>query len=174
MAPAYTIKGTTTDVTNCEHCPRRGLRKTVVLVPLDADGNEFGEPVHYGTSCAARALAVTTHEITRAARAADLHQRIAARAALRDAARLGLDKIRTHRHRLQARLDAGTATDTGAGALAFVTALGVAHWAPERQDAVNAELRAAHAAGGFTALLAAAGRHEAATARVAALDPAEL
>lgn len=52
---AYRIKGTTGDVTDCEACGRRGLRKTVALAPLDADGNEC-DAVYYGVDCAARAL----------------------------------------------------------------------------------------------------------------------
>ncbi|MFE7933398.1 hypothetical protein ACFU6S_32695 [Streptomyces sp. NPDC057456] len=174
MGTGFTVKGITADVTNCECCPRRGLRKTVVLMPLDADGNEFGEPTHYGTTCAARALRVSPYEIRRAARAAEITTAITARAALRAAARLGLDKIRTQRDRLLARLEAGTATDTAAGALAFATALGVARWSPERQDAVNTEARAAFTSGGFPALLAVVASYETETARIASLDPAEV
>ena len=49
--------GTTDNVTDCEHCGRTDLRSTVVLELLDAEGNGTGDVVHYGTTCAARALA---------------------------------------------------------------------------------------------------------------------
>lgn len=45
-------KGITDDVTQCEHCGRRGLKRTVAMVPLDADGNEDGDAAYFGTGCA--------------------------------------------------------------------------------------------------------------------------
>ena len=56
--PAYRYLGVTDDCTECEKCGKIELRSTVVLMPLDADGNPEGEPVYYGSTCAARALAV--------------------------------------------------------------------------------------------------------------------
>lgn len=50
--------GTTDDVIECEQCGKPNLRSTVVIMPLDAEGNDDGEPVYYGSVCAARALAV--------------------------------------------------------------------------------------------------------------------
>lgn len=50
----FRILGTTQDVTNCECCGRVGLKKTVVLGVLDADGVVMCE-THYGVDCAARA-----------------------------------------------------------------------------------------------------------------------
>lgn len=52
--PAYRILGTTDEVTTCDCCGRANLLMTIALAPLDADGNA-GEPVHFGTSCAAKA-----------------------------------------------------------------------------------------------------------------------
>jgi len=70
----WAAKGTTTDITTCEFCGREKLRKTVILVPLDEDGNPDGEVTHAGTSCAAVHLAVSTSAVTTAARVAD-HRR---------------------------------------------------------------------------------------------------
>lgn len=53
-AQRFRILGTTQDVTNCECCGRVGLKKTVVLGVLDADGVVMCE-THYGVDCAARA-----------------------------------------------------------------------------------------------------------------------
>lgn len=50
--------GVTDACTDCEKCGKPNLRSTVVLQPLDADGNFDGDPVYYGSTCAARALAV--------------------------------------------------------------------------------------------------------------------
>jgi hypothetical protein len=50
------ILGTTQDVTTCECCGLRNLKKTVELGVIDADGNFGGEVLHYGVDCAATAL----------------------------------------------------------------------------------------------------------------------
>ena len=86
VAPrVYSVKGTTNDVTTCEQCGRDELRATVVLQPLDADGNPDGDPAHFGTSCAAAAAEWTqrevTHRITAAKREAKATAVAAARAA---------------------------------------------------------------------------------------------
>jgi hypothetical protein len=57
-APAFRYIGITDECTECENCHKPELRSTVVIMPLDADGNDEGDPVHYGSSCAARALSV--------------------------------------------------------------------------------------------------------------------
>lgn len=62
---AYTVKGTTDEVTECELCGRVELKGTVILVPLDPDGNPDGEPVYFGTSCAAKAAGWTAKEVNR-------------------------------------------------------------------------------------------------------------
>lgn len=74
----YRIKGTSNDVTNCDCCGRDQLRRTVALAVLDADRNET-ETVYYGTSCAARAMAITSRKVTQQAGAADMHRASAAR-----------------------------------------------------------------------------------------------
>jgi len=50
------ILGTTQDVTTCECCGLKNLKKTVELGVLDADNNFGGEVLHYGVDCAATAL----------------------------------------------------------------------------------------------------------------------
>lgn len=78
----WAAKGTTGDVTTCEFCGKANLRKTVILVALDADGNPGGQPVHAGTSCAAQHLAVSAHRVrTVAATAQRRAEKIAERAA---------------------------------------------------------------------------------------------
>ncbi|MFE0678681.1 hypothetical protein [Streptomyces sp. NPDC058867] len=71
--PKWTVKGIVDDYDTCGCCGRRGLKRTVALMPLDADGNEDGtaeDVVYYGTSCAAAALGWTQGRVTDAARAA--------------------------------------------------------------------------------------------------------
>lgn len=63
MAKAYRVKGTTDDVTTCELCGKVELKGTVMLAPLDADGNEGGEVSYFGTSCAAKAAGWTVREV---------------------------------------------------------------------------------------------------------------
>ncbi|MEU3734505.1 hypothetical protein AB0E81_34680 [Streptomyces sp. NPDC033538] len=71
--PKWAVKGIVDDFTECGCCGRRGLKRTVALMPLDADGNEDGTPedvVYYGTSCAATALGWAQGKVTATARAA--------------------------------------------------------------------------------------------------------
>lgn len=63
--------GTTNDVTSCELCGRTDLHHTIVLVPLDADGNDAGAPVYYGSECGSRAAGWKQSEVVKAARTAD-------------------------------------------------------------------------------------------------------
>ncbi|MFB7823818.1 hypothetical protein [Streptomyces hydrogenans] len=84
MMKAYTILGTTDDVTTCELCGRDELKGTVALCPLDVDGNEDGDAVYFGTSCAAKAAGWTVREVKAGVKAADEAKRAAERAA-RDA-----------------------------------------------------------------------------------------
>jgi len=48
----WRIKGVVDDTDTCEHCGRRGLKRVVAMVPLDADGNEDGDAAYFGTGCA--------------------------------------------------------------------------------------------------------------------------
>jgi hypothetical protein len=50
--------GTTDESIQCEKCGKDDLRSTVMIVPLDADGNDDGDVTYYGSTCAARALGV--------------------------------------------------------------------------------------------------------------------
>lgn len=63
MARAYLVKGTTDESTVCELCGKVELKATVMLVPLDADGNEDGDVVYFGTSCAATAAGWTVKDV---------------------------------------------------------------------------------------------------------------
>jgi hypothetical protein len=67
---AYKIKGTTNDVTTCELCGRPELKGTVMLAPLDVDGNEDGDVSYFGTSCAAKASGWTVREVNAGVKAA--------------------------------------------------------------------------------------------------------
>lgn len=63
--------GTTDECVRCEKCGKADLRMTIVIVPLDAEGNDDGEPTYYGSTCAARALGIpgkgaTDHAMGRA------------------------------------------------------------------------------------------------------------
>lgn len=51
----YRAFGATEDITDCWHCGKTGLKKTVKMRFLDADGNEYGE-TYIGTTCAAKLL----------------------------------------------------------------------------------------------------------------------
>ncbi|MFE9604557.1 hypothetical protein [Streptomyces hokutonensis] len=75
--PKWTIKGIVDDYDTCGCCGRRGLKRTVALMPLDADGNEDGtaeDVAYYGTACAATALGWTQGKVTDTARAAQAQQ----------------------------------------------------------------------------------------------------
>jgi hypothetical protein len=53
---SYRVHGTTNDTDMCEHCGKEELRRVVMLMVLDADGNGT-EVIHVGTTCASRLLA---------------------------------------------------------------------------------------------------------------------
>lgn len=66
----WKIKGITDERTQCDCCGLSGLKRTVALMPLDADGNENGtadDVAYYGTSCAAKALGWRQGKVTSAA-----------------------------------------------------------------------------------------------------------
>lgn len=51
----YRVLGSNDDHSECCCCGRQGLKRVVWMQPLDEDGNEEGEPVHFGVICAAKA-----------------------------------------------------------------------------------------------------------------------
>lgn len=55
--PAFRYIGVTDECVECQKCGKTELRSTVVLAVLDADGNTE-DVTYYGSTCAARALAV--------------------------------------------------------------------------------------------------------------------
>lgn len=63
MAKAYRVIGTTDESTECDLCGRVELKCTVMLLPLDADGNADGEITYFGRSCAAKAAGWTVREL---------------------------------------------------------------------------------------------------------------
>ncbi|CAL9611035.1 hypothetical protein SUDANB1_05626 [Streptomyces sp. enrichment culture] len=170
-APAFRILGTTGDVTNCEHCHRRGLRKTVILLPLDEDGAADGDPIHYGTGCAATALRTTSYKIRTAARAADIQATIARRTEQRDRAAWALPRLEDFRANLARRMAAGDDADTVATAHANRLGSAVWRYAPELREQAEAEAREAYAVGGLDAVLALYDRHIATAGRLSRLDP---
>jgi hypothetical protein len=85
MVSTYAVRGTTNEVTTCEQCGRDELKGTVVLQPLDADGNPDGDCCYFGTSCAAKAAGWTQREVTRRVTAAKKEAKTAAASAARAA-----------------------------------------------------------------------------------------
>jgi hypothetical protein len=51
----YRACGTTDEITDCDHCGKTGLKNTVILRFLDADGNNDGER-YVGVVCAGKIL----------------------------------------------------------------------------------------------------------------------
>ncbi len=65
----YVARGTTDEITECEHCGKTGLKHTVRMAILDADGNE-DEEIYMGATCAAKMSGRPVKDIrTEAARA---------------------------------------------------------------------------------------------------------
>lgn len=70
MRARFRVQGVTDDITTCECCGREGLKRTVRLIELDADGADV-DAVYYGTDCAARAAGTTVTRIRNAAAAGE-------------------------------------------------------------------------------------------------------
>lgn len=79
--------GTTDECTDCQRpgCTKVDLKATVIVVPLDVEGNDDGEPTYYGSTCAARALGIkaTGAQVRQAATGARLQTLMAAHDARR-------------------------------------------------------------------------------------------
>lgn len=58
MTAKFRYIGITDETVECQNCGKTELRNTVVLALLDNDGNTT-EIVHYGSTCAARALDIS-------------------------------------------------------------------------------------------------------------------
>ena len=56
MAKKFRCVGITDDQNYCECCGRTDLKRVMMLVPLDADGNPEGEAAPDCKSCGARLL----------------------------------------------------------------------------------------------------------------------
>lgn len=56
MSQKFRCVGINDDFNHCECCGRTDLKRVMMLVPLDADGNPEGEAAPYGTSCGAKLL----------------------------------------------------------------------------------------------------------------------
>lgn len=61
MTHTHQVLGTT-DIDTCECCGRTGLKQTIAMALIDADGNHL-QTVHYGTTCAAKATKWTVKEV---------------------------------------------------------------------------------------------------------------
>ncbi|MBL0778059.1 hypothetical protein G6541_12280 [Streptomyces albidoflavus] len=172
MGANFKIMGTTGDVTSCDCCNRRGLRRTVALQPLDQDGAADGEVTYYGTGCAATALGRSSYSVRRAARAADLQAAMEARAELRDRAAWALPLLQRYRDLLATRMTAGE--DPATVAESSAKRLGTAIWRynPARRARAEAEARDAFTVGGLAAVLACYDRYAAEVTRVSRMDPA--
>lgn len=57
VAPKFRYIGITDECVECQKCGKPGLKSTVILAILDADGNPE-DATYYGSSCAARALGI--------------------------------------------------------------------------------------------------------------------
>lgn len=55
-APKFRLLGVNDDASTCTLCGRTNLKRVAWLAPLDADGNEDGEAMAYGTDCAGNLL----------------------------------------------------------------------------------------------------------------------
>lgn len=58
----YRYLGTNDEESVCGCCGRQDLKRVAWLVALDEDGNEIGEPVAYGTTCAGQLLRDAYHD----------------------------------------------------------------------------------------------------------------
>lgn len=94
--PAFRYIGVTDECVDCQRpgCTKMDLRSTVVIQPLDVEGNDDGDPTYYGSTCAARALGVTGkgagRKVLDAAKGADWQTRNNADDARRMLAHYGL------------------------------------------------------------------------------------
>lgn len=58
----FRIKGVNDEQDTCDECGKTGLRRTVILAPLDDDGNDDGE-CRVGVDCAARMMRTTQNRV---------------------------------------------------------------------------------------------------------------
>lgn len=65
--------GITDECGECGHCGKSGLKKTVMLFSLGADGSRE-ELMYWGSTCAARALDTTSADVSRKAKSAQTYR----------------------------------------------------------------------------------------------------
>jgi hypothetical protein len=70
MSAKYRVLGTTDDITDCDNCPKTGLRMTVHLGYVD-DSGEIGGDRYVGTDCAEKLTGVPAAKVRRMATTAD-------------------------------------------------------------------------------------------------------
>lgn len=85
--------GTTDDFLTCDCCGREGLKKTVIMAEIDADGNRVGTAGHFGVVCAAKASGRSAADIRKEAAKADKEAKTAEQQR-RHAIRKEIDAIR--------------------------------------------------------------------------------
>lgn len=66
----FRVHGTTDDVTECGLCGREELKSTIILIELDANGNDL-EAHYYGSDCGAKAAGWTQKNFKAKLKAAD-------------------------------------------------------------------------------------------------------
>lgn len=66
MTKRYALKGINDDENTCAVCGKVELKRVMWLVELDADGNEFGEAFHVGTTCGAKLLGYSHSKVSTA------------------------------------------------------------------------------------------------------------
>jgi hypothetical protein len=68
-AKAFRVGGTTDEITTCDQCGREDLKDTVIMIHLDADGEDDGTS-YMGRDCAAKAAGWTQAKVRKLATAA--------------------------------------------------------------------------------------------------------
>lgn len=76
MSEGYRLMGISDDTDTCDVCGKIELRRVMMIVPLDSDGNADGDAIYAGSTCGARMISkssgrrVTAKRLTDASEAA--------------------------------------------------------------------------------------------------------